>query len=400
MKKIFSIALALVMLMSVTAYAGADESKALKFSEDGTFKILQLTDTQDDQNPAADMLNLVRLAIEESDPDLIVFTGDLVEDSRIGDIGIDDESFREGVVVEKNGEVDHEATLKNLTTAADAVLEIFQESGVPFVIAQGNNDHKCDVSNEEWLEIYQKYSNCLLTDMSNDEGGALDCYLEIKDSAGNTAFNIWVMDTMRGGVAQDQIDWYKSASSALTEKNGGTPVPSILFQHIQVRDIGNLFVECSPFDNGAKGTTNGFYRLNDNVAHGHNVFTYFPCEPSEQFKAWKEQGDVIGAFFGHQHFEGFSGIVDGIELGFTYGSEIAKPGPYGYRLITLHEDDVKNYDNELYTYEGSVKFNNAHFEKQVDDTSYTEYFNPIVKAFIAMKNFALSLVYFIVNLFN
>lgn len=399
MKKLICIVLSVIMLLSITVFASAQESKALRFSDDGTFKILQLTDTQDDQYPADDMLNLVRLSIKEADPDLIVFTGDLVEDSRIGDIGIDGESFREGVVVKKNGEIDHDATLKNLTAAADAILEIFQESGVPFVIAQGNNDHKCGISNEEWLEIFQKYSNCLLTDMSNDEGGALDCSLEIADSSGKTAFNLWIMDSMKGGVAQDQIDWYKSASNSLKEKNGVTPVPSILFQHIQVRDIGNLFVECSPFDNGARGTTNGFYRLNDEVAHGKNFFTYFPCEPSDQFKAWKEQGDVIGAFFGHQHVEGFSGVVDGIELGFTYGAEMAKLGPYGFRLITLFEDDVTNYENVLYTYEGSVKFGNAHFEKQVD-LGAIEYRNPVEKAFNAMKNFALSLVYFVINLFG
>ena len=41
-------------------------------------------------------------------------------------------------------------------------------------------------------------------------------------------------------------------------------------------------------------------------------------------------------------------------MGFNYGSEFAKIGPYGCRLITLHEDDVTNYDNEMFTYEGSV----------------------------------------------
>ncbi len=399
MKRIISIALALVMLMSVTVFAGAEDKKSLKFSENGTFRILQLSDTQDDQNPADDMLNLVRLAIKESDPDLIVFTGDLVEDSMIGDIGIDDESFREGVVVKKNGEVDHEATLANLTVAADAVLSIFQESGVPFVIAQGNNDHKCSVTNEEWLEIYSKYSNCLLTDMSDDEGGALDCNLEIEDSSGKTAFNLWIMDTMRGGVSQDQIEWYKAASSALTLKNGGTPVPSLLFQHIYVDDIGNLFEECSPFDNGAMASPEGFYRLKRDVAHGHNVFSYFPCEPSAQFSAWKEQGDVIGAFFGHEHYEGFSGVVDGIELGFTYGAEMSKPGPYGYRIFTLHENDVKNYDTDLYIYKGSVRFNNAHFEKQVDEEK-TESSNFIAKIFAPIKNFFMSLVYLVIYPFK
>lgn len=400
MKKTISVLLSVLLIFSVTVFAGAREEKSLRFSEDGTFKILQFTDTQDDQYPAYDMLNLVRTAIEEVQPDLIVFTGDLVEDSRIGDIGIDDESFREGVLVKKSGETDHDKTLENLTAAANEVLSIFQESGIPFVIAQGNNDHKCSVSNEEWLEIYQSYSNCIIEDMSGDTDGAIDYNVEIKNRNGETAFNLWIMDTMRGGVSGEQIEWYKSASSALTEANGGTPVPSIVFQHIHLADIGNLFEECKPWDEGAKGKGSKFYRINRDIAHGKNVFVYTPGETTEQFRAWKEQGDVIGAFFGHQHVEGFSGYVDGIELGFTYGSEMAKTGPYGFRLITLHEDDVKNYDNDLYIYKGNVKLNNTRFEKQIDETEYSEPANPVFRFVAAIKNICVSLVFWIVNLFG
>ena len=94
MKRIISILTATVMLMSFTVFSHSEESENELRFKDGKFKILVLSDTQDDHHPAADMLNLVEQAIKEASPDLIVFTGDLVEDSRAGDIGIDDEPFR------------------------------------------------------------------------------------------------------------------------------------------------------------------------------------------------------------------------------------------------------------------------------------------------------------------
>ena len=99
MKKIISILLAVSVMFSLCSFAFAEDN-GLKFGDDGEFTILQISDPQDDHNPAYDMVNMIKLAIEQSNPDLIVFTGDIVEDSRIGDIGIDDESLREGVEVE------------------------------------------------------------------------------------------------------------------------------------------------------------------------------------------------------------------------------------------------------------------------------------------------------------
>jgi predicted phosphodiesterase len=395
MKKVLSIVLCAALLLTFCAGAFSADDKTLRF-KNGEFKILVLSDTQDDQFPAYDMVNLITLAIEETSPDLIVFTGDLVEDSRAGDIGIDGESFREGVVVNTNGEIDHDKTKENVIAASDAVLSVFQKSGVPFALVQGNNDHKVGLTNEEWLEIYSGYSNSLAFDMSDDSDGRIDYRLSIYGSDGAEKFGIWVLDTGRGGLNADQIDWYSRTAGEITEQNGGEPIPAILFQHIQAADIGNLFVECSPFDEGARAAGGKFYRLNPETAAGYNFFAYKPCEPTDEFKAWKEQGDVIGAYFGHQHVEGFTGTYDGIEMGFNYGSEFAKIGPYGCRLITLHEDDVTNYDNEMFTYEGSVKTGNARFEKQIDEP-YKDYGNSPLKFIMAVKNLIISMVSVIID---
>lgn len=397
MKKTLCILMTVVMLSALCINAFAEGGNALSFKEDGTFRILHITDSQDDRYPAYDLQNFLKKAVEESKPDLIVFTGDLVEDSRIGDPFNDDDPLREGVVAKKLGEVDLEKTYDNLKTAADNVLSVLQATGIPFALTQGNNDYKCSVTNEQWLEIFSSYSNCLVFDESEDENGRIDYHLEINGKNGSPAFVLWMMDTGTGGVHADQIEWYKTACSAITEENGGTPVPSFVFQHIQTSDIGNLFEECTPFDEGARAEDGKFYRLKDGAC-GRDFFAYEPGKTSDEFKAWKEQGDVLGAFFGHQHIEGFSGKVDGIELGFTYGCEFAKTGPYGYRIFELNENDITNYKNDLYTYEGSVRLGNDRFEKQ-ENKPYREYASAFEKIIFAVPNFVMCLVSLVVSLF-
>lgn len=374
-----------------TAFA-ADEAETLRFREDGTFTILHITDTQDDHHPSPEMLNLLKRSVEESDPDLIVFTGDVVEDSRVGDPGVDDEPLREGVCVyNAKREILVDKTLENIKTATDAVFSVLEETGVPYVVAQGNNDHKCGITNADWLEIYGQYPHNLTKDMSDDAEGRIDGTLLICGADGKAKCNVWTMDSGLGGVNADQIDWYKRSSAEITAENGGTPIPALLFQHIPTSDVGNLFTECRAWEDGATAKGTKFYRLDPAVATGNNFYAYTPCEPSGQFKAWKECGDVMGAYFGHQHVEGFTGTCDGIELGLTYGMEFAKTGPYGYRVITLHEEDVTSFDNELFIYTGSVKLGTDKIEKQNDEQpehhSFTKvfaYLRNIIKAMISM----------------
>ena len=379
MKKVLCIILAVSMLFSLCFTANATQGYELSFGDDGKFTVLQISDPQDDHYPAYDMVNLIKISIEQTNPDLIVYTGDIVEDSRIGDIGIDGESLREGVEVDS-----YEQTFSNVKVTCDAVFAEAEKRDIPFAIAQGNNDYKCGITNEDWLKIYNSYENCIIFDESNDESGRIDYNLEIKSADGKTAFNIWLMDTATNSVTEEQIEWYKAESAALKAANGGEPVPSILFQHIPTSDPGFLFEECNMWDEGARLEGSKFYRLNKEIANGYNASAFtIPEDTSAQFKAWKECGDVKGAYFGHWHTEGFTGTYDGIELGMTYGCEFAKTGPYGIRVFTINENG--SFENEIYTYEGSVKKGNARLELQVDEP-YAEYDNFIEELFAGVKN--------------
>lgn len=382
MKKLLCVVLATAVMLSMSIFASAEQTDeiALTFGDDGKFTVLQISDTQDDHYPAYDMVNLIKLAIEETNPDLIVYTGDIVEDSRAGDFGVDGENGREGVKVDS-----YEQCLENVKATCEAVFTPAEEAKIPFAVTQGNNDYKGGITNEDWLAIYAEYDYCVTKDESPDKEGRIDYNLEIKSDNGKTVFNIWLMDTEGGGVYEEQLDWYKSESAALKEANGGVAVPSILFQHIPVVEIGNFFEECNFWDEGAVIVDGKCYRLNHDLANGYHMSAEIPGQSSEQFKAWKECGDILGAYFGHWHTEGYTGTWDGIELGMTYGAEFAKPGPYGIRVFTISENDVENYESELYTYEGSVKDGNARLELQVDN-DYEVYDSIFEKIIAFFKN--------------
>ena len=398
MKKMFAVLLAALLLVAALPAAWAAEP-ALAFRADGTFTILQISDPQDDAYPAWDMLNLIRTAIETSDPDLIVLSGDLVEDKRVGDLGVDAFPGQEGVNVEDlNGNLNYEKTRANVETAVDAILSEIENFGVPYVIALGNNDRKVGLSTEDWLEIPSAYEHCVFFDESADAQGGVDYHVTIQNTSGEDAAVVWLMDTCTGGVSDEQVDWYKETSKAVTASNGGEPVPAFVFQHIQCADIGNLFEACSPADDGARKVDGGYVRLNKEIAGGYNFYGYEPGKTSYEFSAWKECGDVIAAFFGHQHVEGFSGVWDGIELGFTYGCEMAKTGPYGFRVFTLHEENIRDYDNVIYTYSGKVHLGTVQIsskEYMALDTADSGFFSLFAK----LRNLFISLISAIVHLF-
>ncbi|MCH5197751.1 MAG: metallophosphoesterase [Oscillospiraceae bacterium] len=398
-KKLIALASALILLMMSLPVSFAEEA-SLSFNGNGEFTILQLSDMQDDAFPAGEMLNLIRTSIKFSSPDLIVITGDLVEDSRVGDRGSDSQPLFEGVNVSNiKGELNYEKTRENVEKAVDAILTEIENFEIPYVIALGNNDRKVGLSSEDWIEILSAYKHCVIFDESEDAQGGIDYHVTIKGSDGSNKFNVWLMDTCRSGISDEQVDWYKALSKEITAQNGGSPVPALAFQHIQTSDMGNLFEECSALDEGARKVSGGYVRLNKEIANGYNFWGYKPGQTSYEFEAWKECGDVIGAFFGHQHVEGFSGVWDGIELGFTYGSEMAKTGPYGFRVFTLHENDITNYENSLYRYEGNSRLGNVTVTPEAYEP-YKTYSDPVSETIAKIKNLASSIISAIIYFFS
>lgn len=358
MKKFLSVVLALVFALSCFTCFASAESTGFEFDEDGKFTVLHITDPQDDRYPAHGLEDFIVKAIETSDPDFIVISGDIVEDSRAGDIS-DDKIFQEGVKVDG----DYEKTLENVKIAVENIFSPIEEKGIYYAITMGNNDYKAGISNEDWLSIFASYPHCITVDESNDAEGKIDQYVEIKKhNSDESGFGLWLLDNGKG-FTEGQKEWFKNKETSA--------VSSIVFEHVPTDDIGNLYEKCNIWDKGALSGDGGFYRLKNG---GVNYTVSVPCEPTEEFLMWKNKG-VKGAFFGHIHTDGFTGDVDGITMGLTYGFQFSKAGPYGMRVLELCEDGT--FETDLYTCE------KGEFTLQIDEKYESDsIFDKIINTFL------------------
>ena len=311
----------------------------IKF-KNGKLKVMQISDLQDTKNTSVDTLRFVDDAIAQVKPDLIILTGDQLD------------------VVGMWGK--GEKAEKNVAVAIRRLFSVIEKHNVPYVLTFGNHDRETGVSNEFQAKVYASLDNCICFDDINDGRPDVATFnVPVKSSDGErVALNFFVMDThskTKGvgfeGVNDEQLDWYRKTGEALKAENGGEFVPSMVFQHIPVSNIMELFEDVPK---GTKGAECDFvkgdkkYWILDEDKLFHN-YTYGETPSmtlgTKEFDAMKAQGDVFAMYFGHDHYNSFAGKVNGIDLGYcpgmgynSYGSKYR-----AFRVFEFDENDVKNY---------------------------------------------------------
>lgn len=336
-----------LLLSGGTAHA-AEEPSRLQFDENGEFRILIVADTQDTAHPHEATLRLLNAELDAADADLVAFTGDQVHGP----------SVRTEMAMEK---------------ALDAILTPVVERGIPFAAVFGNHDDEGGVSKETQLAIYQRYPGCLMT-AGEDITGCGNYNLLVWSADGSRPVcNLWFLDSGTYGekgvskyarVEQDQIDWYETTAHEL-EAQYGALLPAYLFQHIIVPEIYDLLTEVPASEKKADGVFEGFssrsghyYKMGTGFSSGH--FGEAPCPPdipSGEFAAMKETGDIVAAFFGHDHKNDFVGTYQGIDLVATASTGFYIYGEreyHGARLVVLHEDAPAEYETEMLYYKDLV----------------------------------------------
>lgn len=365
--KWFSLLLTATLLWSFALSAAAQNAAGatkLQF-HDGQFKILILSDIQDTDTPQKESMALLNAAIDAAKPDFIVLLGDNIAGWWKG--------------------VDVEATKR----AVDTVAKPIDDRGIPFALVFGNHDHEglCsepsnmteEAAKEQILSYFQAYKTCLAIE-GEEMTGVGNYNLPILNSAGDKAvFNLWFMDSNpyapeeEGGgygyVHEDQTAWYQKTSNELKAQNGGQPLPSLLFQHIIVPEAYEMFTKVS---SGTKDAVRGHGSFSDNHYVINPDYIYQgslnegPCPPDVnhgQFDSWLTQGDIIGAFFGHDHVNDFAGVYKGIHLVASPAVTFYSYGNHrGVRTITLDESDLTTFQSEILTYEalGGEKVTNLY----------------------------------------
>ena len=348
-KKICALILSAVLLISAFAMpaAAADEEKKLTFGEDGKFRILQINDFQDRGETNETSLEFLNAVLDKYEPDLVVLVGD---------------------------QLSVNSTAEEIKKALYNQLMPMQERGIPFIFTFGNHDldHVNIMSAQQQGEYYRSFSYCY-ADADGADAGTYNTVIYSNDGT-EPLLNIYMMDTghwvgdgMNCGITEEQLEWYKQTSNSLKTLNGGEVVPSLVFQHIPVKEIHKLLKEVPAGTPGALKAKyeDKYYVLDENAdwIGDRNVMRETPASehPSittGQYEAWVEQGDIIGAYFGHDHVNTFVGRTeDGIVLGYNGGFGFATYGDPGERYARIYDfdaDDVENYTQQTIYYTQTV----------------------------------------------
>lgn len=327
-KKGLALLLSVLMAFSCMLFASAEEAAPeLKFN-DGKLKIVVFADCQDDVFADGRMVEMMNKALDNEQPDLVVFTGDNVVQA-----------------------------VKPLNQAAiDQILEPVVSRGIPFAVTFGNHDGE-HFSKESMLAYYQSYPGCLSYDADPALTGTGNCNIPVYSSDGSEiVYNIWMIDSnmydeVNGGydyVHQDQLDWYVRTSEAL-EAQVGHKVPSLVFQHIVVPEVYECLREAEAGDTNTREYMGKTYALELNDS-AEGYLGEFPCPPTVnggQFDTFLSRGDVVGIVTGHDHVNSFVGSYQGIDFiqmpGITFSS-YGDDAIRGYGVIELSESDLSEYE--------------------------------------------------------
>ena len=300
-RKIAALGLCAVLLVSLISMVfAADAAPVLQFDENGEFKILIVADTQDIDKPQKETIALLEAELDAAQPDLVVFLGDQIHGPSTG------------------------KSVERTQKALDAILQPIAERSLQFAVVFGNHDDEGGVSKETQMEYYQSYPGCLAS--AGNVTGVGNYNLLVYGSNGKTpVVNLWFFDSgsyapegqgKYDWVRQDQLDWYLETEAALAAQNGGTPIPAYAFQHIIVPDIYDAMdiVPSSEKKNGAVegyGCRKGTYYSAASVMEA-GTLGEAPCPPDVnggEFAAWKQGGDIVAGFFGHDHVNDFIVLV-------------------------------------------------------------------------------------------
>ena len=301
MRKTVILLVVLLGCIPVTAFA-----QKQFFFKDGRFVVAQFTDLHWTPQSAkcAETAATIRAVLKAEQPDIAVLSGDVVtEDPAM-------EGWK-------------------------AVVAIFNEAKVPFVVTMGNHDAEY-MTKDDIYDFLLKSPYYVGAKGPEEIMGCGNCVIPVYDSPnkGKVEALLYCMDSndyqpnkLYGAydwIHFDQIEWYRKQSARFTAENGGVPVPALAFFHIPLLEYNELADDGKTFGNALEGVASS--RIN-----------------SGMFSSFIEMKDVMGVFVGHDHDNDYIGIDKGIALGFgrVTGTDAYGSLTRGARIIVLFEGKSK-----------------------------------------------------------
>ena len=302
MNKVFIAVLALGCSGAV-AFA---QPKGLKFHDDGSFRIVQFTDTHlDPSTPernaqAEKTFPRISRVVRTQEPDLIVFSGDVVTGPPA------------------------ENMWKRLTDS----LDVYK---IPYVVVLGNHDPEQNLTRPQLADCVLASGYSL--NVKGKDKELTDIEIPVYGARKHPEAVLYFMDSHSNSPREDidgyawfydsQVQWMRKKNAAMTASNGGTPVPAIAFFHICLPEYAEA------------------WRNRSNTHIGRAAEEECPgALNTGMFAAMVEGGSVMGTFVGHDHDIDYIVADKGIALG--YGRYSGDNTTYnnlrpGARIIDLTE---------------------------------------------------------------
>ena len=277
----------------------------LRFRPDGTFTIVQFTDTHWHNGEPEDLRTAALMAavLDAEQPDLVVLTGDVIDGGHCA------------------------GPAAAWRSAVDPIVA----RGLPWAAVFGNHDDEGALDRHALMAVQQEIPGCLsqpgpeaVTGVGNfvlpvhsgcEDGAAARLYYLDSNAYATTGVGGY------GWIQRSQIAWYWESAHALRARNGGEWLPALAFFHIPLPEYHEVW--------------------NNHICRGHRHEPI--CSPvinSGFFAALHEAGEVLGTFVGHDHINDFEGELYGVRLCFgrstgfnTYGMEGFKRGARMIRLV-------------------------------------------------------------------
>lgn len=304
---------------TTVAASTAKAARGLRFRPDGTFKVVQFNDTQDDEQTDRRTVELIEKVLDQEQPDVVVINGDVI-----------------------TGGCETRLAVKQ---AINNVVWPMESRGIPWAVTYGNHDEdslpQSGVDEAGMLKIYRSYEYNVNAENSRGVTGTSNTLLTIGSAAkkNREAFALWLLDSGRYApdalagqdfagyptwdwVRMDQVAWYRDQSQRL-EQRLGRKVPGLMFLHIALWEHRFMWwggVDTRTEADAARG------RARHGIVGERNEDECPGPFNSGMFNAIVERGDVKGVFVGHDHVNDYMGNYYGVLLGYAPGTGF---GAYG-----------------------------------------------------------------------
>lgn len=299
----------------------------LRFHEDGTFRILMISDFHAGTDCSPKLMEGIDALLSHTQPDLVLLGGD--------------QCLRKD-------------TPQAVRDYMARIMEPVLRRSLPWAHVFGNHDRECGIALEEEEKVYESLPGCLSQSGPEGVSGVGNyCLSVLSARSDEPAYHIWALDSFAevrdyvknfGLPAEtrfilphcfgdgrvnatpmfDQVMWYYQ-ESLRREKAAGRKIPAIMYFHIPILEF--CLVARNPEECGAVGN-----KREDIQGSELNCGLFMAC---------LQRGDVKGIFCGHEHLNDFQGQYCGITLAYDgcVGYDMsAHDDVRGGRVIDLKED--------------------------------------------------------------